>query len=143
MKSSPRAVPCTDNLLKNCRKLFPDQNRIMRYSIAQMYSGMIYTAPNSVRDGEVGKAFQIFLDWEATYTYAARVARMLSTTVSVRTDGEHIEYAGRNDLNLKLGTLHSLTQKSDIWRIEILWDDFSGCGVKVGSTEQLSLCFAS
>jgi hypothetical protein len=109
-----------------------------------MYSGMIYTAPNSVRDGEVGKAFQTFLDWEADYSLSeyARVARMLSTTVSVRTDGEHIEYAGRNDLNLKSGTLHSLTQKSDIWRIEILWDDFSGCGVK-GTIEQLSLCFPS
>jgi hypothetical protein len=121
----------------------------MRYSIAQMYSGMIHTAPNSVRDGEVGKAFQTFLDWEADSsrssrsTCAARVARMLSTTVSVRTDGEDIEYARKTDLNLKSGTLHSLTQKSDIWRIEILWGDFSGCGVKVGTIEQLSLCFPS
>jgi hypothetical protein len=110
---------------------------------------MIYTAPNSVRDGKVGEAFQIFLDWEAHYSLspidlcAARVARMLSTTVSVRTDGAHIEYTWRNDLDLKSGTLHSLTQNFGLWRIVILWDDFSGPGVKCGSIEQLLACFAS
>ena len=80
-----------------------------------MYSGMIYIAPNSIRDGEIGEAFQIFLDWETLYSpfyinsCAARVTKMLLTTVSVRTDGAHIEHTGRDDLDLKSGTLYSLT----------------------------------
>jgi hypothetical protein len=117
------AEPCTEELMKNCRQLFP--KRGITLSIAQVYAGIMKTCSRLTHHGPVGEAILQFVDWDIHYgldntnAYTAAIARLLQTVVFVRVDGLRIECAQRSDLPLRPGTLVTLRETSNFWLIEV------------------------
>lgn len=139
------AIPCTEELLKNCQQLFP--TRGIMFSIAQIYTGMIKISSDSTLHGPAGMAVLQFLDWDIHYAIndidacSAKLAKRLQTDVSVRIDGGQIEHASRYDLPLRLGTLVTLREECNFWFIEVSWGDFTTPGVRLGDLADLLACF--
>jgi hypothetical protein len=139
------AIPCTEELLKNCQQLFP--YRGIMFTIAQVYTGMMKTCPGLTLQGPVGMAILQFLDWEIDHAVddtdadSAKLAKRLQTHVLVRIDGGQIEHVQRYDLPLRLGTLVTLREECNFWLIEVSWGDFTTPGVRLGGITDLLACF--